>query len=157
MMNMMMKHTLALAVGMIVFLTSPAIAQQTPNAPGPDTQEYARMGTYIAVDDVQTSAAFYERLFGYGPMIALENFVAFDVAGGTFAIASKAAYAPDAAVGSGSVPYIQVTDITALRESLQDRLDQKLPAIIDEPGIKLLKLTDPQGQLIEFFELLQKE
>jgi len=88
-------------------------------------------------------------------MISLERFVAFDDAGGTFVIASKSNYALDAQVGSGSVPYIQVTDLETLRDTFSDRLNRDLPEIFDEPGIKLLKRMDPEGQLIEFFELAQ--
>lgn len=145
-----MKNILISMLIAMVSLTLPAIAQ-THN----DTEVYIRMETYIAVDDVKASAAFYERLFGYAPMISLEKFVAFDVAGGTFAIAAKAEYAPNAMAGSGAVPYIQVADIDTLREVLQARLNRKLPAIIEEPGIKLFKATDPDDQLIEFIELLQ--
>lgn len=48
-----------------------------------------------------------------------------------------------------------MADIETLHEALQARPKQQLPAIIEELGIKLLKVTDPDGQLIEFFELLQ--
>ena len=145
-----MKNLLTVGAAALAILAGPAKADPSAHA-----RDYARMGTYIAVEDMETTTAFYETLFGYPPMISLEKFVAFDVAGGTFAIASKAKYAPDAQVGSGSVPYIQVTDLETLRDTFSDRLNRDLPEIIEEPGINLLKLADPEGQLIEFFELAQ--
>lgn len=110
------------------------------------------MGAYVATDDMEGSEAFYSTLFDRAPAIGQPNFVAFDVAGGWFAVVSRDKYAPEAMPGSGAVPYLQATDLKAL----QDRTAATgitVPEIIEEPGIHLLKITDPNGQLIEFFKL----
>ncbi|WP_205626529.1 hypothetical protein [Ruegeria profundi] len=79
----------------------------------------------------------------------------FDIEGGWFAIVSRDRYAPGAEPGSGAVPYLQAADL----EVLQSRVvatGAAAPEIIKEPGIHLLKITDPNGQLIEFFKLTGK-
>ena len=110
------------------------------------------MGAYIPTDDIDASAAFYRALFDEAPAIALSDFVAFDVAGGWFAVVSRDRYAPGAEPGSGAVPYLQASNL----EELQDRISAiggPAPEIIEEPGIHLLKITDPNGELVEFFKL----
>ena len=110
------------------------------------------MGAYVPTDDMEESEAFYRTLFDSVPAIGLPDFVAFDVAGGWFAIVSRDRYAQGSVAGSGAVPYLQSTDL----EALQTRVTAagiNAPEIIKEPGIHLLKITDPNGQLIEFFKL----
>ena len=110
------------------------------------------MGAYVATDDIDGSVAFYRALFDQAPVIGLPDFVAFDVAGGWFAVVSRVRYAPDAQPGSGAVPYLHTADL----ETIQARIaafGMSAPEIIEEPGIRLLKITDPNGQLIEFFNL----
>ncbi len=110
------------------------------------------MGAYVPTDDIESSVAFYRALFDETPAIALPDFVAFDVAGGWFAVVSRNRYAPGAEPGSGAVPYLQSSDL----EELQHRISAfggPAPEIIEEPGIHLLKITDPNGQLVEFFKL----
>lgn len=110
------------------------------------------MGAYVPTDNMEESVAFYRALFDREPTIGLPDFVAFDVAGGWFAIVSRDTYAPGSEAGSGAVPYLQSADL----ETLQARATATglaAPEIIKEPGIQLLKITDPNGQLIEFFKL----
>lgn len=110
------------------------------------------MGAYVPTDDMEESEAFYRTLFDSVPAIGLPDFVAFDVAGGWFAIVSRDRYAKGSVAGSGAVPYLQSADL----EALQIRVTAagiNAPEIIEEPGIDLLKITDPNGQLIEFFKL----
>lgn len=110
------------------------------------------MGAYVPTDDIDGSVAFYRALFDEAPAIALPDFVAFDVAGGWFAVVSRDRYAPGAEPGSGAVPYLQASNL----EELQDRVSAiggLAPEIIEEPSIHLLKITDPNGQLVEFFKL----
>lgn len=55
--------------------------------------------------------------------------------------------------GSGAVPYLQSNDLVTLQERAS-AAGAEVPDIIEEPGIRLLKITDPNGQLIEFFALI---
>ncbi len=99
------------------------------------------------------SEEFYRILFDRAPLIELPDFVAFNIEGGWFAIASRSTYAPGSMPGSGAVPYLQSNDLVALQERA-GAAGADVPDIIKEPGIHLLKITDPNGQLIEFFTLM---
>ncbi|WP_170689768.1 hypothetical protein [Ruegeria profundi] len=110
------------------------------------------MGAYVPTDNMEESEAFYRALFDSEPTIGLPEFVAFDVAGGWFAIVSRDKYAPGAEAGSGAVPYLQSADLEVLH-ARAIAAGVAAPKIIEEPGIHLLKITDPNGQLIEFFRL----
>lgn len=110
------------------------------------------MGAYVPTDDIQGSEAFYRVLFDRDPVIGLPDFVAFDIAGGWFAIVSRDKYAPESEPGSGAVPYLQSANLKALQTRIS-AIGATAPEIIEEPGIHLLKVTDPNGQLIEFFKL----
>ena len=135
-----------------------ALIAVLPAALGAETSEFSdpapilAMGAYVPTDDIDVSVAFYRALFDETPAITLPDFVAFDVAGGWFAVVSRERYAPGAEPGSGAVPYLQASNL----EELQDRVSAiggPAPEIIEEPGIHLLKITDPNGQLVEFFKL----
>lgn len=110
------------------------------------------MGAYLPTDDMPSSEAFYRTLFDGDPAIRLDDFVAFNVAGGWFVLVSRDRYAPGSVPGSGAVPYLQSGDLEELRTRVA-RSGVDTPEIIEEPGIHLLKITDPNGQLIEFFRL----
>jgi len=117
-----------------------------------DLKPIMAMGAYVPSDDMQRSEAFYRAVFDRAPAIVLPDFVAFNVAGGWFAIVSREKYAPKSQPGSGAVPYLQSADL----ETVQARVRTTgvtAPEIIEEPGIRLLKITDPNGQLVEFFKL----
>ena len=135
-----------------------ALIAVLPAALGAETSEASEpapilaMGAYVPTDDIDGSVAFYRALFNETPAIALPDLVAFDVAGGWFAVVSRERYAPGAEPGSGAVPYLQASNL----EELQDRISAigvPAPEIIEEPGTHLLKITDPNGQLVEFFKL----
>ncbi len=113
------------------------------------------MGAYVPTDNMEESEAFYRALFDSEPTIGLPEFVAFDVAGGWFAIVSRDKYAPGAEAGSGAVPHLQSADLEVLH-ARAIAAGATTPEIIEEPGIHLLKITDPNGQLIEFFKLTVK-
>ena len=142
-----MKSLPAIALAAILPATAEA---QTSAPPGP--APILAMGAYVPTDDMPGSEAFYRTLFASDPVIALPDFVAFDVAGGWFAIVSRQKYAPGAEPGSGAVPYLQSEDLAALQARLATT-GAAAPEIIEEPGIHLLKITDPNGQLIESFRL----
>lgn len=110
------------------------------------------MGAYVPTDDMRASETFYRALFDREPVIQRDGFVAFDIAGGWFAIVSREQYAPGASPGTGAVPYLQSGDLLALQARVT-KMGGVVPEIIEEPGIHLLKIDDPNGQLVEFFML----
>jgi len=136
-----------------LFLATVLPSTLTAETPQPSkSAPILAMGTYVPTDDMQGSEAFYRALFDSAPMIVLPDFVAFDVAGGWFAIVSRDKYAPGAEAGSGAVPYLQSDDLDLLQTRIT-AAGVTAPEIITEPGIHLLKIVDPNGQLIEFFKL----
>ena len=122
-------------------------AETAPPAPA-----IIAMGAYVPTNDIEGSQAFYRILFDRAPVIALPDFTAFDIEGGWFAVVSREKYAPDAAPGTGAVPYLQSANLEALRARVA-AAGFTAPEIIKEPGIAILKIPDPNGQLIEFFSL----
>lgn len=142
-----MKTILALSLS--TFLAASSWAQ-AENAPHGDA--ILAMGAYVPTNNMASSEAFYRTLFDREPAIQLDDFVAFHVAGGWFAIVARERYAPDSVPGTGSVPYLQSGDL----EQVQGRAAQtglSMPEIIAEPGIHILRIIDPNGQPIEFFML----
>ena len=117
-----------------------------------DDQTILAMGAYVPTDNMNVTEQFYHILFDRAPVIDLPDFVAFDIAGGWFAIVSRAKYAPGSIPGSGAVPYLQSADLVALK-ARAERAGASAIHVIEEPGIHLLKMDDPNGQLIEFFAL----
>ena len=140
-----MKNVLPLAASVV--LTSATVADAQ------DDQAILAMGAYVPTDDISVSDEFYRVLFDRAPVIELPDFVAFNIQGGWFAIASRSKYAPGSMPGSGAVPYLQSNDLLTLQERAS-AAGAEVPDIIEEPGIRLLKITDPNGQLIEFFALI---
>lgn len=141
-----MKTIFALALTFFMLGITNTFADTTKREP------IIAMGAYVPSDDIPASVKFYRELFDLEPIITLADFVAFNVQGGWFAIVSRTKYAPDALPGSGAVPYMQSGNLETLRSRLLD-MDYAAPNIIQEPGIEILKITDPNGQLIEFFKL----
>lgn len=139
-----MKHILSMTLAMLFAGSGGSAAQDVA---------LLAMGAYVHTDDMQKSETFYRTLFARDPMIQLEGFVAFDISGGWFAIVSRTKYAPDAQAGTGAVPYIRSGNLSTLRTRIQNT-GAEAPEIIEEPGIHLLKITDPNGQLVEFFQLI---
>ncbi len=122
------------------------------SAEQPGTAPIMAMGAYVPTDNMEESEAFYRALFDSEPTIGLPEFVAFNVAGGWFAIVSRDKYAPGSEAGLGAVPYLQSADLEILYARAV-AAGVTTPKIIEEPGIHLLKITDPNDQLIEFFRL----
>ena len=129
--------------------------------PLPDTaadenpNDLVQMGAYVASNNMSASEEFYSALLGLEPVIKLDNFIAFNVAGGILAIANREVYSPDSSPGTGAVPYIHSTDLRAVQARLEQVSGKEAPGIIVEPGIHILKVVDPEGQLIEFFTLIK--
>lgn len=141
-----MKRIRAFAVSIMLGMPLPALSQDAGS-----TDAFVAMGAYVPSDDIARSAAFYAALFDRAPVIHLDDFVAFDIAGGWFAIVSRERYAPGSTPGSGAIPYIQANDLNSIRAHAISAPGGSVSVIIDEPGIRLLKVYDPEGQLVEFF------
>lgn len=142
-----MRRFIAFALATV--LPTALVAEATKHS---GTAPIMAMGAYVPTDDLEGSEAFYRVLFDSEPVIGLPDFVAFGVAGGWFAIVSREKYAPGSKAGSGAVPYLQSSDLEAL-QARATAAGIDVPEIVKEPGIQLLKIADPNGQLIEFFKL----
>ena len=52
------------------------------------------------------------------------------------------------------MPYLQATDLVTIQTRVRKMLGDSSAMILQEPGIHILKVTDPNGQLVEFFQLV---
>ncbi len=114
-----------------------------------------RMGVYVVADDLPRSIDFYRSVFGEEPEVRLPNFAGFEVAGGLYAVVSRAAYAPDAVAGTSTLPYIKVRDIDAAFARVSQVAPDSLvtPEVQGEGAFRFFKARDPSGNLIEFFSV----
>lgn len=144
---MHVKHFVVAAAASI------ALGAGEPSAAEP--LEVERSGLYVAAEDVTLVARFYERLFGAQPQRTTPVFVGFDVAGGLFAVVSRASYGLQVGSGSRVRPYIRVADIdSAFRHASEiapERLESR--AVIDEGPFRFFRITDPEGNVVEIFAL----
>lgn len=114
-----------------------------------------RFGLYVAVDDLERSAAFYEALFGAAPQVRANALIGFDIAGGLFAIVSRRTFRLPANQGGATRPYLKVADIDAAFERVRriegGRLESEAP--IKEGAFAFFRLADPEGNMVEFFSV----
>ncbi len=114
-----------------------------------------RLGVYVLSSDLSRSREFYQDLFSAAPTVETDVFIGFDVAGGLFAVISKQTFAPDAKLGGNTVPYLKVDEIQAALQHVEtiapDAL--KAPGLISEGPISLFKVTDPDGNILEYYAL----
>lgn len=134
-------------------MTSPETLTNTMRQANDNADEFAGMGAYVSSSDLGRSTTFYGAIFAREPIIRLDDFVAYEIAGGLFAIVSRERYSAGSIPGSGSVPYVGAEDLDMIRTRAATVLTEPVPAIITEPGIRLLKLFDPDRQLVEFYSL----
>lgn len=114
-----------------------------------------RFGLYVAVDDLDRSAAFYEGLFGKPPQVRHEGLVGFDLASGLYALVSKQAYRLNPRPGGSVRPFVKVSDIDAafnrVKRLAPDRLESR--AVVTEGSFHFFRFSDPEGNIIEFFSV----
>jgi predicted enzyme related to lactoylglutathione lyase len=122
------------------------------------TVDVVRFGLYVAVDDVDRSVEFYEKLFGKAPQVRTPALVGFDVAGSLFGVVNRNAYAPGTSAGGRVRPYIRVADI----EAAFSRVTAMAPGSIAAPGIvtegpfRFFRFVDPDGNVLEIFSFTPK-
>ena len=97
----------------VAIVAAISLAMGAPAGARAEAPAVQHMGAYVVSDDLGRSAAFYTALFGRQAQVRTPGVVGFDVAGGFYAIISKATYAPGATRGGNVAPYIQVVDIDA--------------------------------------------
>lgn len=102
-----MRSVLALALAAFV---PNASAAETSDLPNPSA--ILAMGAYVPSDDMQMSKAFYRTLFDRVPVVELPDFVAFEIAGGWFAVVSRDRYAPGAKFFQWKVPFCMLEPMT---------------------------------------------
>jgi predicted enzyme related to lactoylglutathione lyase len=113
------------------------------------------MGAYVVADDLDRSAGFYTALFGRQPQVRTPGLVGFDVAGGLYAVVSKAAYAAGATRGGNVAPYLKVADIDAWFRHVQAVAAQGLvtKTVVREGPFALIKIADPDGNVLELYSV----
>ena len=72
-----MIRSVAMAVCAFLFLCS---GKETAHAE--TAKDLLSSGSYLAVENVARSRAFYSALFGGEPVVVLKGFVAYDISGG---------------------------------------------------------------------------
>lgn len=114
-----------------------------------------RFGLYVAVDDLDRSATFYEALFGKKPQVRTEGLVGFDVAGGLYALVSKDAYRLTLPPGGSVRPYLKVSDIDVAFERVKRLAPCRLEsdAVVREGAFHFFRFSDPDGNVVEFFSI----
>ena len=114
-----------------------------------------RPGVYVVAADLERSAAFYEKLFAKAPQVRTPGLIGFDVAGGLYAVVAKDQYARDATIGGNVVPYLRVGDIDGWFAHVRAAAPGALvtPAVVREGPIALIKLRDPDGNMVELFSV----
>ena len=128
------------------------ITQATPAMAQSITVE--RFGLYVLADDVERSARFYEVLLETPPEVRTPALIGFNMAGGLFGIVSRKAYAAHEPRAGSVRPYIKVADI----EQAFAHASSVAPGSIEAPGIvsegpfRFFRMTDPDGNVLEFFE-----
>lgn len=113
-----------------------------------------KFGVYVVVSDIDRSREFYEKLFQKQPYVKNDRFVGFDVAGGLYAIFAEHAADGKLLRGNNAVPYIRVKDADREFERVAALTSQLIGKKVTQEGpIKFFRLTDPDGNVIEFFSL----
>lgn len=140
----------------LLFLTiATALNAQETDMTTPQAAAVERLGLYVLSTDLERSETFYTRLFGAAPKVRTEVFMGYDIAGGLFAVVSKQAFAPEANLGASTIPYLKVADLDAAHRHVQAVAPDAIlaPGVITEGPISLLKIADPDGNIVEYFAL----
>lgn len=116
-----------------------------------------QLGLYVVADDMSASKTFYNALFHSEPAVDFGNFVSYRIAGGLFALYAKEAFSHPFQQGNNVIPYIQVNDIEKEYERVK-AISPKMvhDRVLDEGAIKLFMFTDPSGNPLEFFSIVNK-
>ena len=135
----------SLLVTVLLLSSSPTLAED---------ENIAKFGVYVTVADLEASRVFYEKLFGKKPYVQNDRLVGFDVAGSLYALFTQQALDRATTKGNSTVPYIRVNDLdkefTRAAQSGARLVDAK---IVAEGPIRLFRIADPDGNLIEFFSV----
>lgn len=136
-------------------ISSQAAAANKPKLTPLTSVGISRLGVYLAVSNVPSAKAFYNELLQKLPTIETGAFVAYDFCGSVFALASKSSYAASSTVGNNAVPYLMVENIdkTFLHVSTVTGARLITDKVLDEGSIKIIKIEDPDGNVLEFYEL----
>lgn len=113
-----------------------------------------RLGVYVSAKDLQQSSAFYAELFGKAPRVRTPSFIGFDLTGSLFAVVSSQVYGDLLGQGGRVIPYIRVADITATFARVRAVAPASIRGeIVEEGPLKLFKISDPEGNVVEFYSV----
>lgn len=134
-----------LVAGAPIMHATPAMAQSI---------SVERFGLYVLADDVERSARFYEVLLEMSPEVRTPALIGFNMAGGLFGIVSREAYAAHEPRAGSVRPYIKVADIEQAFAHASSVAPGSIeaPDIVSEGPFRFFRMTDPDGNVLEFFE-----
>lgn len=134
-----------LVAGASIAQSNPVMAQSI---------EVERFGLYVLADDVERSARFYEILLKSAPEVRTPALIGFNMAGGLFGIVSREAYAAHEPRAGSVRPYIKVADIAQAFAHASSVAPGSIeaPGIVSEGPFRFFRMTDPDGNVLEFFE-----
>ena len=149
----MLRLFVTVILALTIVTPAPAFAEEPGDAI--PSIEFEQAGVYTLVDDLAAAKAFYVELLGLDPVFENPVFVGFYIEGGLFGVASRAQFSPDAEIGDRTVPYLRVKDIDATFARVKAIVPDRLVSdgVIREGPIALIKLRDPEGNLIEFYSI----
>lgn len=104
----------------------------------------------ISSPNVESSRDWYKKLFAVDPIVDIENFVSFNIAGTIFDIALADAKSPLSP--GGSVGYWLIDDLTGLLKRIEE-LGAKVyrgPLKVPEIQRTILQIQDPFGNVVGF-------
>lgn len=143
---------MAKAAALVALGAFAAVAAHAQTAPAKD-ERFAKAGVYVVASDVEKASKFYEGIFAREPSLKTPQFVGFDIAGGLFAVVSKATFAPNSVRGDNAIPYIRANDIAAEYDRMKKIAPEAFKGreLIHDGPLILFKLTDPDGNVVEFY------
>ena len=142
-----MRRIWSLLAAVVMLAPTPSQAQDA---------HFERSGLYVASADLEASTTFYTRLFDREPVLRLPAFVAFDIAGGLYALVDRETYAADESPGGAVVPYLRVRDAQIEFERIGSLLPSAIigDRVLVEGPLRIFKVRDPDGNTVEFYELV---
>ncbi len=138
-------------IGIVAMMLGALAAVQEP-------PRFERFGLYVLVDDRPAAEAFYARLFGRDPQLRTPALTGFDVAGGLFAIVPRQGYGADTGPRGSVHPFIRVANVRAFHAHARSVAPASLPSdsVVEEGPFHFFRMHDPEGNMLEFFEVVQR-
>ncbi len=110
---------------------------------------------YVAVTDIHRAVAFYTQVFGAAPIQRSERYSAFDIAGTRFGLFNAAFYSHPRTVGNNCIPNLRLANIDAEYERIKPLVSKITNGVQDAGPFRLFMFADPDGNVLEFYQIGQ--